>query len=59
MSLTGGGRPRVEAIKRPQEECRLMFEELARTDPERARLLALHNLQSAGIVDENGNLAGV
>lgn len=36
-----------------------MFEELVRTDPERVRQLALHNLQGVGIVDENGNLAGV
>lgn len=36
-----------------------MFEELVKTDPERVRQLALHNLQSAGIVDENENLASV
>ena len=43
-------------IKRWQKERREKLEELAKANPERARQLALHNLQHAGIVDEDGSL---
>ena len=53
MSLT------VDEIRRFQEKRRKEFEELVGTDPEKARQVALHNLQSAGIVDEDGNLTDI
>lgn len=53
MSLT------ANEIKRWQEERHKKFEELARTDPESARQLALRNLQCAGIVDEDGSLMAI
>lgn len=50
---------RAEKIRCMQEQYRRDLERLAEDDPEKARLVALCNLQSAGILSEDGELTPI
>lgn len=47
----------VEEMKRQQQQALEEFRRMKQKDPDRARRMALSNLQSAKILDKNGELA--
>lgn len=50
---------RAEAIHRLQQQRARNFESLIKEDPEKAWQVAMSNLQSAGILDECGELVAI